>query len=266
MTELRIVTWNLQGSKGVDVVAVARILGELTDGGEIRVVALQEVQRRHARALAKAWGAKDWRWARKHLPYGPLLWWRAEGLAVLASHDLDNHHVTALTPGIRIWSYRRRILQSVRIDHPSAPTDVFNTHLASHDDPAARAAQAAIVAGQIAARRATDPAAGEVLAGDLNAPDERTTLAAFIVLGLRDAWPAVNDGPGYTNPSGAPYQRLDYILTSVDVTTTWARVATDSPLIDWPMLSDHLPLAIAGRHSTGIATTTDNGPAPEPHR
>lgn len=266
MTELRIVTWNLQGSKGVDVAAVAQVLGDLTAGGEIRIVALQEVQRRHARALATAWGATDWRWARKHLPYGPLLWWRAEGLAVLASHDLDDHQVAVLTPGIRIWSYRRRILQSVRIDHPSAPINVFNTHLASHDDPAARAAQAAIVAGQIAVRRATDPSSGEVLAGDLNAPDEPTTLAVFVTLGLRDTWAAVNSGPGFTNPSGAPYQRLDYVLTSAEVATTRARVATDDPTIAWPMLSDHLPLAVAGRYSTGIATTTDERPAPDPHR
>jgi endonuclease/exonuclease/phosphatase family metal-dependent hydrolase len=265
VTELRIVTWNLQGSKGVDVANVARILSKLTAAGEVRIVALQEVQQRHARALAKAWGATDWRWARKHMPYGPLFWWRAEGLAVLSSHDLDDHHITSLTPGIRIWSYRRRILQSVRVDHPRTPLSVFNTHLASHHDPAARAAQAAIVAGQIAADRAASTAPIEVLAGDLNAPDEPTTLAAFVALGLHDAWLATNNGPGFTNPSGAPYQRLDYILTSAEVTTTQARVATDDPSIDWPMLSDHLPLAVAGRYSTGIATTTDERPAPEPH-
>ncbi len=256
MTDLRIVTWNLQGSKGVDAATVGRLLLEMTAGGEVRVVALQEVQRRHVRALARVWGAKDWRWARKHLPYGPLLWWRAEGLAVMANHDLDDHRVTVLTPGIRSWSYRRRILQSVRLDHPTAPLAVFNTHLASHEDASARADQAAIVAGVISAGRRPAQAVGEVLTGDLNAPDEPTTLAPFGSIGLADAWAAVSAEPGFSNPSGGPHQRLDYVLTSSSITPIAARVAPGNAV--WPMLSDHLPVVVvatveplteAGRHT-----------------
>ncbi len=256
MAELRIVTWNLQGSKGVDALAVSRLLGDMTADGEIQIVALQEVQRRQARALARAWGAKDWRWARKHLPYGPFLWWRAEGLAVLANADIDDHKVTTLTPTIRIWSYRRRIVQSLIVDHPHGQVAVFNTHLASHDDPGARSVQAAIVAGQIAERRTIDRP--EVLSGDLNAPDEPATLLPFTGIGLRDAWRLVQIAPGFTNPSGAPYQRLDYVLTGTNITVLHAQVAPGTA--DWPRLSDHLPLLVSASIETGTDTTTPARP------
>ncbi len=256
MTALRIVTWNLQGSKGVDVSVIGGLLRAMTAGGDIQVVALQEVQRRQARALALAWGAKDWRWARKHLPYGPLVWWRAEGLAVLAIRDLDAHDVTPLTPGVRSWSYRRRILQFVRVDHPTVPVMVFNTHLASHDDPAVRADQAVIVAEAITAIRRSDRTVAEVLTGDLNAPDEPATLAAFRAIDLHDAWPSTGGDPGFTNPSGAPYQRLDYVLVSASIVITSADVALG--VATWPMLSDHLPLRIAATIEPGSNATPES--------
>lgn len=242
MTKLRVVTWNLQGSKGVDVAGVAAVLRQATGDADIQIIGLQEVQRRQARALARRWGAVDWRWTRKHFPYGPLLWWRAEGLAVLARHDLDQHQVTSLTPGIHSWSYRRRILQQVVVDAAGPRIWVFNTHLASHGDRDARAAQAAIVAGRIAGLRPESAHDHEILVGDLNAPDEPGTLAPFTAIGLYDAWPLVGHGPGYSNPSGAPDQRLDYVLAGASLAATAAIVAPGATTVTWAMLSDHLPV------------------------
>lgn len=242
LSRLSIVTWNLQGSKGVDTAAVAGVIRAMSGGADVTIVGLQEVQRRHVRALARALDATDWRWTRKHLPYGPLLWWRAEGLAVIATVDLDDHRTRVLTSGVPLWSHRRRVLQQVAVDLDGVRLRLFNTHLASHGDRDERARQAAIVAGEIAMRRAEGDGV-EVLVGDLNAPDEPVTLAPFAGIGLRDAWSAAGVGSGMTNPSGAPSQRLDYILAGPSVDVVGATVAGVAG-IPWARLSDHLPLSV----------------------
>jgi endonuclease/exonuclease/phosphatase family metal-dependent hydrolase len=75
---VRVLTWNVQGSDGLDVDAAAHhIRGQSPD-----VVALQEVQRRQAARLASALEMPGRRWALKHWP----IIRRAEGLAVLTPH------------------------------------------------------------------------------------------------------------------------------------------------------------------------------------
>ena len=60
---IRLLTWNLQGSKGVDVEAVvATISAQSAD-----VVVLQEVQRVQARRLARRLALRHVRWTFKHL-------------------------------------------------------------------------------------------------------------------------------------------------------------------------------------------------------
>ena len=75
---LRILTWNVQGGQGVDVDAVVSVVRAAAP----EVVALQEVQRRQAAALAEALAMPARRWAWKHWPVVS----RAEGLAVLTRH------------------------------------------------------------------------------------------------------------------------------------------------------------------------------------
>ena len=57
-----IVTWNLQGSHGVDAEGMSGVL----DAAHPDVIALQEVQRGQARRLAAALGGASMRWAFKH--------------------------------------------------------------------------------------------------------------------------------------------------------------------------------------------------------
>ena len=59
---LTLVSWNLKGSKGVDIRAVVDHIEAMGAG----VVVLQEVQRRQARKLARAVGAASCRWGFKH--------------------------------------------------------------------------------------------------------------------------------------------------------------------------------------------------------
>ena len=61
---VRVLTWNVQGAQGLDVDRTAAIIGSAAPD----VVALQEIQRRQAMALARALSAPSRRWAFKHWP------------------------------------------------------------------------------------------------------------------------------------------------------------------------------------------------------
>lgn len=69
-----VVSWNLQGSQGIDVDGVADVLS----GVRADVIVIQEIQRRQARRLATRLGITEFRWVFKHFP---LNTW-SEGLAV----------------------------------------------------------------------------------------------------------------------------------------------------------------------------------------
>ncbi len=59
---LCVLTWNLQGSRGVDTGAVADVIMRV----DADVVMLQEIQRGQASRLAAAVGMPGHRWAFKH--------------------------------------------------------------------------------------------------------------------------------------------------------------------------------------------------------
>src|SRR3954469_16173259 len=77
MTTWRVLTWNILGSHRPNL----DVLAEVIVGYSPDVIALQEIRRRQAKVLARR---LDWRfvWTRKHYPLSPLVWWRAEGLAI----------------------------------------------------------------------------------------------------------------------------------------------------------------------------------------
>src|SRR5205085_1528617 len=79
--------------------------------------------------LAGTAGCADVFWSCKHRPFGPLLPSRAEGLAILSRHPLDDATVDVLPPRTLPWTYRRRIVQYARI--PKLGVVVANVHLAS---------------------------------------------------------------------------------------------------------------------------------------
>jgi endonuclease/exonuclease/phosphatase family metal-dependent hydrolase len=83
-----------------------------------------------------------------------------------------------------------------------------------------------------------DTAPLKLLAGDLNTTDgtEVEVLREFRPVGL------VDHGGEHTNPSNAPYQRLDYVL----VPASARLVSTFTPEGDqiWRRLSDHLPVVV----------------------
>ena len=239
---VRVVTWNVHGSARPKRDALATVIRSFAPD----VVALQEIRMGQAHRLASRLG---WNvvWTRKHYPLGPLVWWKAEGHAVLSPHRLRQRHTWLLTPGMRQSTFRRRIAQHVEVDtNPRTGAllriEVVNAHLASGPDAtAARLEQAKRLATHMGAD--TDRSLPIVVLGDLNTHDEPEVLDALLAHGLRDAWPEATERStqsGCTSPSADPAQRIDFVLFG----RTWTCRKVHVPTADagWPAMSDHLPV------------------------
>jgi endonuclease/exonuclease/phosphatase family metal-dependent hydrolase len=224
----RVVTWNLHGSAHPDVELVA----EVVEGYAPHVLSLQEVQRRQARRLAKRLG---WQrvWARKHHPYGPLVWWRTEGIAVLSPHPMSHVVRITISHGERSWSYRHRVLLAVTVTRPGSAVRVYDTHLAS-DDTDARITQARRVAEHVV----HDSAPIAVVAGDLNTHDHDAVeiVREFHIASLRDA------GGDASSPAIAPQQRLDRVMVPDGATVVDQHTPDGGE--SWARISDHLPVMV----------------------
>jgi endonuclease/exonuclease/phosphatase family metal-dependent hydrolase len=233
---ITVVTWNVHGSAQPDV----RAIGELLRAPGADVVALQEVQRRHARALADALQSVTVEWSFKHWPLPTP----AEGLAVLSPHRLVDARTITLSKCAPPWSYRRRIAQLCDLDVGGRTLRLANCHLAN-DDADARVAQAQRLLTQL------EP--GSFVTGDLNAGPGRRVLRLLREAGLRDGWaeahPNGTASEGATNwdsgdPDDRPTNRIDYILVPEGWRVVDATVpsAAHSDLTAYRRLSDHLPM------------------------
>lgn len=230
---LRLVTWNLQGTRGIDAAAIAASVSSLHP----TLVLVQEVQRRQARDIARAASHDLRRWTFKHWPVRQP----SEGLATLLAPSGVASGVptvsvdsTTISRGYWPWQWQRRVAQCVTFDG----LRIVNTHLGTGSDGADRAEQVQ----RILAKWPTV----DVIAGDLNEWDG-PALDALRRAGFRDAWADVaGSAPCNTNWSiedrtAPPDQRLDWV---------WCRDAVnvdDADLGDWRItapLSDHVPLAV----------------------
>ena len=225
MTTWRVMTWNILGARRPNLDVISEVIVAYAPD----VVALQEVQRRQTHGLARRLGWKVI-WTRKHYPYSPLVWWRAEGLAIITPHAVSELISISISPGVSTWTYRHRVAMAATVSRAEDDAlRVVNTHLASHDADE-RIAQARRVVGLIGDRR---PA---VVAGDLNAVDEVEVIREFGAAGL------IDPGGDYSNPSIAPVQRLDYVLVPDSATIT-SRLTPEGGE-RWHELSDHLPVLV----------------------
>jgi endonuclease/exonuclease/phosphatase family metal-dependent hydrolase len=224
MTTWRVLTWNILGSHRPNLDAIAEVIR----GYSPDVVALQEIRRRQAHGLARRLG---WRtlWTLKHYPYSPLLWWRAEGLAILTRHPFSEAMTVSISPGVSTWSFKHRVAMAITMRRDGVTLRVANTHLASHsaDERIAQARRVAPLIGN------HSPA---VVAGDLNAVGEVEVIREFGGVGL------VDPGGDCSNPSIAPSQRLDYVLIPESATVTSRLTPAGGPA--WSGLSDHLPVLV----------------------
>ncbi|MEI8241121.1 MAG: endonuclease/exonuclease/phosphatase family protein [Actinomycetota bacterium] len=225
-TRWRVLTWNVLGSRHPNI----ELLAEVIESYDPHIVALQEVHRHQAKHLAHRLG---WhvRWARKHYPYSPLVFWKAEGLAVLSPSPLSHVLRTAISSGHPRWNYKHRVLLAVTVTRGPNAVRVYDTHLASHDADE-RIAQAHRIAEFVAQEQ--PPVA--VVVGDLNAADEVEVIREFRAVGL------VDPGGDSSSPAIAPHRRLDYILVPGCATITDRTTPEGGE--QWHRLSDHLPVLV----------------------
>jgi len=219
-------TWNLHGSAGPDLDAAAdAIRAESPD-----VIVLQEVQRRHAAALGAALTMR-YSWAVKHYPYTRLMWWRAEGMAIMTPHLLDAAGHSELSGGQPMRSWRRRIAQWALVGRADRSlVMVYNLHLSPHD-AAARRAEAARLS-EIVTAIGDDPR--PVVAGDFNDADDDSIIRSLP--GREHVRPAM------TSPADHPVRVLDHVLLPDEVTDVTVAVPPGGP--EWAAISDHLPVTV----------------------
>ena len=222
-----VLTWNVHGSALPDIASLATaVRNESPD-----VVVLQEIRRRQADALATALQMK-YSWVVKHYPYTKLMWWRAEGMAIMTRHLLDAVGHTEVSDDQPMRSWRRRIAQWGLVGRSDrSMLMIYNLHLSPHDDADARRAEAAR-ASELVASIGDDPP--PVVAGDFNDAGDPSIIE--ILPGVEHVVPSMS------NPSVAPTQLLDHVLlpeTATDVT-----VAVPSGGADWAAISDHLPVTV----------------------
>lgn len=228
---LTVITWNAQGSRGLDVHAAAAALGAFDPD----LVLLQEAQRQHVGALRLALGAHDARWRFKHWPVTE----RAEGLGVVSTLALHDVHVQVLALRWQAWNWRRRIAMHFAVELGDRRVRCVDVHLGAGVSSDERVRQARLLGAA-----AVD---AEVIAGDLNAAPERAEIGVFTELGWGDAERRLHGN--ITRPSTnwragprteAPMQRLDYVMVRDAVEVIDAFVPDDWQT--WAALSDHLPV------------------------
>ena len=234
MTEqagLTVVTWNAQGSQGLDIAAAASALSEFKPD----LVLLQEVQRRQVGALRLAMHATDARWRFKHWPVKVP----SEGLGVISTLPLHEVHSRALAHPWELWNWRRRIAVHFAVEIGARVVRGIDVHLGAGIAPSERSRQARLL-GSLASN-------AMLIGGDLNAEPQSEEFEVFADLGWSDAERRVHaDRPRpSTNWRGdprvePPTQRLDYVLIRDSVEVVEAFVPED--WVRWAALSDHVPV------------------------
>jgi endonuclease/exonuclease/phosphatase family metal-dependent hydrolase len=230
-----VLTWNVHGSARPDVEAIASaIRAESPD-----VVTLQEVRKRQAADLAASLQMR-FSWSLKHSPYTKLMWWRAEGLAIMTPHLLDAVGHTEVSDDQPTRSWRRRIAQWGLVGRADrSMLMIYNLHLSPHDDAESRRDEAARVSALVADIGDDPPA---VVAGDFNDADDPSIIQ--LLPGIEHVVPPAS------NPAQAPSQRLDHVLLPGDAQDV--SVSVPGGGADWAAISDHLPVTVRFTLPSGV--------------
>lgn len=241
---LTVVTWNLRGRSRPDVPGAARHLRAV--GAD--VVALQEVQRRQAQALARELRAESLDWGFKHWPVVKP----AEGMAVIGVTRSVDVHTVALSFRWRPFTSRRRICQVGWLEDAAGPITLANLHLSTGNAPLRQVEVGKVV-------QAVEAAGGPALVvGDLNERPNGPAIADLEAYGLRDTWavthPDTPERDGATNWNGwqpctdkPPTKRIDYVMAAPQFAVGEVTVPRpgEPGFEAFACLSDHLPLAAA---------------------
>lgn len=247
MDQMTLLTWNLQGSHGLDLGLVV----DTIEASSPDVIVLQEIQRRQCRRLATRLGWAS-RWAFKHWPIVSP----AEGLAVLTPHRLGRVAPFVLH-GSWPWRWQRRIAVDATVVVGARPWRLMNVHLSPHGHVDRR---------DLELTRVLDRSlmVAPIIAGDLNDRPGGRVARRLERAGWLDAWAVAHSdgrGPWSLGPpdddvdAGAtnwtegdrtgrqPTQRLDVVFVPARCSVERAEVI-DRPLAELAAMSDHLPLLV----------------------
>lgn len=249
--ELRLVTWNVQQSRGATLEAQVAFLAGLRPD----VIAVQETtagEYENFRSLLSRRTGQPWE-ARYAPAVRRLDGNRGGGIAVftpLAVLESD----TMLMEASDRWTTERPA-QRVRVAHTASglTLDVFAAHLSPGEDAAASRQRQ--VDHLVRATRQSNVL--RVLGGDLNAEPTapeiagaRTPHGAGLAAEFVDTWSTVGRGSGETFPADRPSRRIDYWLVSRS--SQHALVPVEASVLDVcggrsACLSDHRPLLVVFR-------------------
>ena len=176
---LTVVTWNAQGSRGLDIALAAEALAGLDPD----VVLFQEIQHRQLGALRVALSMVDARWRFKHWPIRVP----AEGLGLLSRHPVTEAHAHVLAHRWQFWNWRRRIALHGTIRIGERTIRVVDLHLGAGVGHDQRMHQVQVALDHT---RSVD-----IVAGDLNAEPGSRELEAFAAAGWFDAETRVPQRP-----------------------------------------------------------------------
>lgn len=248
-----VASYNIHHASGADGVLDLERIARVLEGTGAEVIGLQEVDR-HFGARSEYVDQAAWLAQRLGMSYcysanldldpeAGRTERREYGTAILSAYPIDDCTNTLLPnhPG-----GEQRGLGQVDVHVRGVELRFYNTHL-THQSAQGRIDQAAVFNEQ--AQTAGMPV---VLVGDLNAEPDSAEYDVFTEV-LADVWPVIGEGPGYTFDSDDPIGRIDYVLTSADVTPLSAEVI-DS------LASDHMPLVA----EVELPHPSSSGDAPRP--
>lgn len=213
----RIVTWNVHGSAKPDPGQLTEILTSFRPD----IVCLQEIRYEQAHQMSHHLGFAHPFWMVKHNPYigRPKL---AEGLAIIATEEIEHGHWVKLSKFQPLFSYKRRIMQWATIPGSDGAPELtlINTHLST---------DAKHIGHQVEVLIAAAPP-NAVLAGDLNHAANSGTLRSLEAHGWRNLG------------SISPAHCVDFVLTP----QSWraASIPCEIPQADIKEVSDHTPVGM----------------------
>lgn len=233
---MRLLTFNIRHGEGLDDRLDLGRIAEVIAAQDADVVALQEVDRH----FGERSGFADQAWILgRHLemsavfggevrqpPPAPGQPPREYGSAVLSRLPIMAWRFVPLPtwPG---HEGRGVLFADLAIGQHSVR--VGSAHL-SYEDPQPRLAQTRLLQQII-----TDDARPTVLAGDFNARPDDVAFPPLTEV-LSDAWATAGTGEGFTFPADQPEVRIDYVLTTSQLTVEAVEV------INIGVASDHRPV------------------------
>ncbi len=226
---LRIMTYNIHHCEGMDGKLDIERIAEIIRKSECDLVALQEVDRRTARANLVDQLAELARLTDLHPYFGKAIDFGGGeyGVAILSRYPATSEQTIKLPSG---KSREQRVALQIVLQLNSRPAFAFvSTHLDHSSGENDRAEQNAEIVKQF-----SDGALPTILAGDFNSTVKQPELS--VTLSKWKDVDAVQLTP--TIPVEKPTRKIDFIMLPLN--SPW-RVES-SKVLDEPVASDHLPL------------------------